>query len=221
MYTQMDGESTVRIMCPPLQLDPEKLPPRGHRSGGGNRILEPGVEYLDSGLSRHTSVAARSGPRVSRRTPLRQATVGCHVRRGPQHLSDPVAISVLLGTRRTSDEGGGIPLSPAETLRKRHARTGATPTVATPATTHMVIVHPLSEGRFTSRGNSHPPAEAHVGRLETMVYGGDTRSAARTLGAPIMLDYQRRGGRVNPITPGVTPRDAGRIAGTMQQRPGS
>ena len=134
-------------------------------------------------------VAALSGPRVSQRTPLRQATIGRHVRRGTQHASDHVAISVLFGTCRTSDEGGGIPLSPAEALRKRHARTDATPTVATPATAHMVIVHPLSEGRFTSRGNTHPPAEAHIARLETMVYGGNTRSAARTLRAPIMLDY--------------------------------
>ena len=63
MYTQMNGESTVRIMCPPLQLNPEKLPPRGHRSGGGNRILEPFVEYVACGMSRHSSVAALSGSR--------------------------------------------------------------------------------------------------------------------------------------------------------------
>ena len=221
MYTQIDGESTVRIMCPPLQLNPEQLRPRGHRSGGGNRILEPGVEYLASGMSRHTSVAALSGPRVWWRTPLRQATNGRHVRGGNQPARDHPAISAFSGTRRTSDRGGGDPLPPAEALRKRHARTDATPIVATPATAHVLIVHPLSSGRFTGRDNPHPPAEAHIARLEAMVAVGGSSSAARTLRAPILLDYQRRGGRVNPITPGVTPRDAGRTAGTMQQRPES
>ena len=127
-------------------------------------------------MSRHTSVAALSGPRVWWRTPLRQATNGRHVRGGNQPARDHAAISAFSGTRRTSDRGGGDPLPPAEALRKRHARTDATPIVATPATAYVVIVHPLSSGRFTGRDNPHPPAEAHIARLEAMVAVG-TRAA--------------------------------------------
>jgi hypothetical protein len=131
---------------PPLQLNPEKLRPRGDRSRGGNRIWEPFVENIACGIRRHPSIAALSGPRVSRRTPLWQATIGRHVRGSKPRTRDLVYTSAFFGTRRTSDEGGGNPLSPAQALSRPHARACATPIVATPPAAHVVLVHPLSDG---------------------------------------------------------------------------
>jgi heat shock protein HtpX len=66
----------------------------------------------------------------------------------------------------------GKPLALANALRKLQMGAQAVPmTEATPATSHMFIVNPLTGGSMFKLFSTHPPMEERVARLELMASG--------------------------------------------------
>lgn len=66
----------------------------------------------------------------------------------------------------------GKPLALANALRKLQMGAQAVPmTEATPATSHMFIVNPLTGGSMLKLFSTHPPMEERVARLELMASG--------------------------------------------------
>jgi heat shock protein HtpX len=74
-----------------------------------------------------------------------------------------------------ADAGGaqllGNPRALASALRKLHSGSQAIPMHATPATSHMMIVNPLSGGSMLKLFSTHPPVEERIARLEAMRMG--------------------------------------------------
>lgn len=72
-----------------------------------------------------------------------------------------------------ADEGGariaGNPLYLANALRKLHMASQRIPMEASPATSHMFIVSPLSGGSFFKLFSTHPPMEERIKKLEGMI----------------------------------------------------
>lgn len=67
----------------------------------------------------------------------------------------------------------GNPLALANALRKLQMGAKAAPMPeATPATSHMFIVNPLTGGSMLKLFSTHPPMEERVARLEAMASGG-------------------------------------------------
>ena len=71
-----------------------------------------------------------------------------------------------------ADEGGariaGEPRYLASALRKIHQAARAIPMDASPATSHMFIVNPLTGGGLLRLFSTHPPVEERIARLEAM-----------------------------------------------------
>jgi len=71
-----------------------------------------------------------------------------------------------------ADEGGariaGEPRHLASALRKIHQAAQAVPLDASPATSHMFIVNPLTGGGLLKLFSTHPPVEERIARLEAM-----------------------------------------------------
>jgi heat shock protein HtpX len=72
----------------------------------------------------------------------------------------------------------GNPLGLANALRKLHAGTQRVTIDANPATAHMFIVNPLRGGGLANLFSTHPPMEERIARLESMVYGRQSRTGA-------------------------------------------
>ena len=72
----------------------------------------------------------------------------------------------------SADEGGarlqGNPLPLASALRKLEKGAAMIPMQATPATSHMMIVNPLSGKSIAKLFRTHPPTEERIARLEAM-----------------------------------------------------
>jgi heat shock protein HtpX len=73
-----------------------------------------------------------------------------------------------------ADEGGakiaGNPLYLANALKKLHTASKRIPMNANPATSHMFIVDPLSDGGLLKLFSTHPPIEERIARLEAMQF---------------------------------------------------
>lgn len=71
-----------------------------------------------------------------------------------------------------ADEGGamlhGRPMALANALRKLKEGSQIIPMHANPATSHMLIVSPLSGGSLMKLFSTHPPIEERIARLESM-----------------------------------------------------
>lgn len=71
-----------------------------------------------------------------------------------------------------ADQGGaqivGNPLSLARALGKLHTASQKIPMEASPATSHMFIVNPLSGGGLLKLFSTHPPIEERIARLEAI-----------------------------------------------------
>ena len=66
----------------------------------------------------------------------------------------------------------GNPMALASALRKLQLGIQAAPMPeATPATSHMFIVNPLTGGSMLKLFSTHPPMEERVARLEAMASG--------------------------------------------------
>jgi heat shock protein HtpX len=74
-----------------------------------------------------------------------------------------------------ADAGGaqlhGNPRALASALRKLHSGSQAIPMHATPSTSHMMIVNPLSGRSMLKLFSTHPPVEERIARLEAMRMG--------------------------------------------------
>ncbi|MCL4873751.1 zinc metalloprotease HtpX [bacterium] len=86
-----------------------------------------------------------------------------------------VQMAISRSREYKADEGGatiaGNPLYLANALRKLHMASQRIPMEASPATSHMFIVNPLSGGAFFKLFSTHPPIEERVKRLESMLLG--------------------------------------------------
>ncbi|MBZ0221004.1 MAG: zinc metalloprotease HtpX [Candidatus Methylomirabilis sp.] len=86
-----------------------------------------------------------------------------------------VQMAISRSREYKADEGGatiaGNPLYLANALRKLHMASQRIPMEASPATSHMFIVSPLSGGAFFKLFSTHPPIEERVKRLESMLLG--------------------------------------------------
>ncbi len=86
-----------------------------------------------------------------------------------------VQMAISRSREYKADEGGatiaGNPLYLANALRKLHMASQRIPMEASPATSHMFIVNPLSGGSFFKLFSTHPPIEERVKRLEGMLLG--------------------------------------------------
>ena len=71
-----------------------------------------------------------------------------------------------------ADEGGarlaGNPRYLSSALRKLHMASQQIPMDASPATSHMFIVNPLSGGGLLKLFSTHPPMEERIARLESL-----------------------------------------------------
>ncbi len=71
-----------------------------------------------------------------------------------------------------ADEGGarltGNPRYLARALKKLHYASTQIPMQASPATSHLFIVNPLSGGGIRKLFSTHPPMEERIARLEAM-----------------------------------------------------
>lgn len=83
-----------------------------------------------------------------------------------------IQMAISRSREYAADEGGarlhGNPLALANALRKLHKGTQLIPTHASPATSHMLIVSPLSGGAMMKLFSTHPPIEERIARLEAM-----------------------------------------------------
>jgi heat shock protein HtpX len=83
-----------------------------------------------------------------------------------------IQMAISRSREYAADAGGaalhGNPHDLANALRKLHAGAGMIPMHATPATSHMMIVNPLTGGGLMRLFSTHPPVEERVARLESM-----------------------------------------------------
>jgi heat shock protein HtpX len=83
-----------------------------------------------------------------------------------------IQMAISRSREYAADAGGaqlhGNPLALANALRKLHSGSQAIPMHATPATSHMMIVNPLSGGSMMRLFSTHPPVEERIARLQSM-----------------------------------------------------
>jgi heat shock protein HtpX len=83
-----------------------------------------------------------------------------------------IQMAISRSREYAADEGGaqlsGNPRYLSSALRKLHTASQQIPMKATPATSHMFIVNPLSGGRLAKLFSTHPPIEERITRLESM-----------------------------------------------------
>ncbi|MBI5848337.1 MAG: zinc metalloprotease HtpX [Nitrospirae bacterium] len=86
-----------------------------------------------------------------------------------------IQMAISRSREYAADAGGaqlqGNPMSLANALRKLEAGAQAIPMDATPATSHMMIVSPLTGGSFMRLFSTHPPVEERIARLQAMRTG--------------------------------------------------
>ncbi len=86
-----------------------------------------------------------------------------------------IQMAISRSREYAADAGGaqlqGNPRALANALRKLHSGAQAIPMHATPATSHMMIVSPLSGGSMMRLFSTHPPVEERIARLEAMASG--------------------------------------------------
>jgi len=71
-----------------------------------------------------------------------------------------------MGRDREGSTIAGNPRYLANALRKLHIASKEIPMTASPATSHMFIVNPLSGGSLMRLFSTHPPVEERIARLE-------------------------------------------------------
>lgn len=83
-----------------------------------------------------------------------------------------VQMAISRSREYLADEGGarltGNPYFLSEALRKLNFASQRIPMDASPATSHMFIVNPLSGGALLKLFSTHPPIEERIARLEAM-----------------------------------------------------
>jgi heat shock protein HtpX len=83
-----------------------------------------------------------------------------------------IQMAISRSREYAADEGGaklhGNPMALANALRKLHKGSSMIPMHATPATSHMMIVNPLSGKSMMKLFSTHPPVEERIARLEAM-----------------------------------------------------
>ncbi len=83
-----------------------------------------------------------------------------------------IQLAISRAREYSADEGGarlhGDPMALANALRKLHKGVQMIPMHTNPATSHMLIVSPLSGGAVMKLFSTHPPIEERVARLEAM-----------------------------------------------------
>lgn len=86
-----------------------------------------------------------------------------------------IQMAISRSREYAADAGGaqlhGNPMALANALRKLHEGSQAIPMHATPATSHMMIVNPLSGGAMMRLFSTHPPVEERIARLQSMRIG--------------------------------------------------
>jgi len=86
-----------------------------------------------------------------------------------------IQMAISRSREYAADAGGaqlhGHPMALANALRKLHSASQAIPMHATPATSHMMIVSPLTGGSFMKLFSTHPPVEERIARLQAMRMG--------------------------------------------------
>lgn len=86
-----------------------------------------------------------------------------------------IQMAISRSREYAADAGGaqllGNPMALANALRKLEAGSQAIPMDATPATSHMMIVSPLTGGSFMKLFSTHPPIEERIARLQAMRMG--------------------------------------------------
>jgi heat shock protein HtpX len=86
-----------------------------------------------------------------------------------------IQMAISRSREYAADAGGaqlqGNPMALANALRKLDAGSHAIPMDATPATSHMMIVSPLTGGSFLRLFSTHPPIEERIARLQAMRIG--------------------------------------------------
>lgn len=83
-----------------------------------------------------------------------------------------IQMAISRSREYAADQGGaaiaGNPRYLAGALKKLHRASRQIPMKATPATSHMFIVNPLSGGGLLKLFSTHPPIEERIARLESM-----------------------------------------------------
>ncbi len=83
-----------------------------------------------------------------------------------------IQMAISRSREYSADEGGariaGNPRHLADALKKLHMASQRIPLQASPATSHMFIVNPLSGGGIIKLFSTHPPVEERIKRLEGM-----------------------------------------------------
>lgn len=83
-----------------------------------------------------------------------------------------IQMAISRSREYVADEGGariaGNPRYLSGALRKLHQASQKIPMKASPATSHMFIVNPLSGGGILKLFSTHPPIEERISRLESM-----------------------------------------------------
>ena len=83
-----------------------------------------------------------------------------------------IQMAISRSREYAADAGGaqlhGNPMALAHALKKLDAGSHAIPMDATPATSHMMIVSPLTGGSLMRLFSTHPPVEERIARLEAM-----------------------------------------------------
>jgi len=83
-----------------------------------------------------------------------------------------IQMAISRSREYVADEGGariaGNPRYLSGALRKLHMASQQIPMHATPSTSHMFIVNPLSGGGIMKLFSTHPPIEERISRLESM-----------------------------------------------------
>jgi heat shock protein HtpX len=86
-----------------------------------------------------------------------------------------IQMAISRSREYAADAGGaqlqGQPMALANALRKLDAGSHAIPMDATPATSHMMIVSPLTGGSLMKLFSTHPPIEERIARLQAMRMG--------------------------------------------------
>ncbi|HBG93223.1 MAG: protease HtpX [Nitrospirae bacterium GWF2_44_13] len=83
-----------------------------------------------------------------------------------------IQMAISRSREYVADEGGarlaGNPRYLSNALKKLHTASQQIPMHATPATSHMFIVNPLSGGGLLKLFSTHPPMEERIAKLESM-----------------------------------------------------
>ena len=117
--------------------------------GGGNSEDEEGGGSMLSGLA------------LAFIAPMAAMLIQMAVSRSREYLADAAGARIC-----------GKPLALANALRKLQMGAQAVPMQeATPATSHMFIVNPLTGGSMLKLFSTHPPMEERVARLEALASG--------------------------------------------------